>query len=78
MLDTQIAMVEADEGIAIVPSFGLPACRSRKVVMIRLTNPVVNLEFYQISNRSKKLTPGDDEFIASLRATLPDGSVVLV
>src|SRR5580704_14967467 len=33
LLDTQIAMVEADEGIAVIPSFGLPACRNRKVVM---------------------------------------------
>jgi len=28
-LDTQIAMVEAGEGIAVIPSFGLPACRNR-------------------------------------------------
>lgn len=68
LLDTQIAMVEADEGIAIIPSFGLPACRNRRVVMIRLTNPVVNLEFYQISNRGKKLTPGADEFTAFLKS----------
>jgi LysR family carnitine catabolism transcriptional activator len=67
LLDTQIAMVEADEGIAIIPSFGLPACRNRKVVMSRLINPVVNLEFYQISNRGKKLPPGADEFTAFLK-----------
>jgi len=30
LLDTQIALVEAEEGIAIIPSFGLPACRNRK------------------------------------------------
>jgi LysR family carnitine catabolism transcriptional activator len=68
LLDTQIAMVEADEGIAIIPSFGLPACRNRKVVMSRLINPVVNLEFYQISNRGKKLPPGADEFTAFLKS----------
>jgi DNA-binding transcriptional LysR family regulator len=68
LLDTQIAMVEADEGIAIIPSFGLPACRNRKVVMSRLINPVVNLEFFQISNRGKKLPPGADEFTAFLKA----------
>jgi hypothetical protein len=50
-LDTQIALVEAQEGIAIIPSFGLPACRNRRVVMSQLINPVVNLEFYQITNR---------------------------
>jgi LysR family carnitine catabolism transcriptional activator len=48
LLDTQIAMVEADEGIAIIPSFGLPACRNRRVVTSRLINPVVEVEFHQI------------------------------
>jgi LysR family transcriptional regulator, carnitine catabolism transcriptional activator len=42
-LDTMIAMVEAGEGIAIIPSFVLPACRNRKVVMSRLLiNPAVS------------------------------------
>jgi LysR family carnitine catabolism transcriptional activator len=67
LLDTQIALVEADEGIAIIPSFGLPACRNRKVAMSRLISPVVNLEFHQISNRGKKLPPGADEFAAFLK-----------
>jgi DNA-binding transcriptional LysR family regulator len=66
-LDTQIALVEADVGIAIIPSFGLPACRNRKVVMTRLINPVVNLEFYQISNRGKKLPAAADDFSAFLK-----------
>jgi LysR family transcriptional regulator, carnitine catabolism transcriptional activator len=67
LLDTQIALVEADEGIAIIPSFGLPVCRNRKVVMSRLINPIVNLEFYQISTRAKKLPPGTDEFTVFLK-----------
>jgi DNA-binding transcriptional LysR family regulator len=67
LLDTQIAMVEADEGIAIIPSFGIAACRDRKVVMSRLVNPVAEVEFHQISNRGKKLPPSADEFTAFLR-----------
>jgi DNA-binding transcriptional LysR family regulator len=62
-------MVEAgklDLGLGI-PSFGLPVCRNRKVVMSRLVNPVVHLEFDQISNRGKKLSPGADEFTAFLK-----------
>ena len=39
LLDTQIALVEANEGIAIIPSFGLPVARNRKVTMTQL-NPV--------------------------------------
>jgi hypothetical protein len=38
-LDTQIALVEAEEGIAIIPSFGVPACRNRKVTMSQLITP---------------------------------------
>jgi DNA-binding transcriptional LysR family regulator len=30
LLDTQIALVEAEEGIAIIPSFGMPACRNER------------------------------------------------
>lgn len=68
LLDTQIAMVEADEGIAIIPSFGLPACRNRRVVTSRLINPVVEVEFHQISNRGKKLPAGADEFSTFLKS----------
>jgi len=67
-LDTMIAMVEAGEGIAVIPSFVLPACRNRKVVMSRLINPVVNLDFCRISLRGKKLPPGADDFTSFLRA----------
>jgi LysR family transcriptional regulator, carnitine catabolism transcriptional activator len=35
-LDTQIAMVEAGEGVAIIPAFGLPVCRNRNVAITRL------------------------------------------
>jgi LysR family transcriptional regulator, carnitine catabolism transcriptional activator len=66
-LDTEIAMVEAGEGIAIVPSFVLPACRNRRVVMSRLINPVVNLDFSWISVRGKKLPPGAEEFTYFLK-----------
>ena len=70
LLDTQIALVEAEEGIAIIPSFGVLVCRNRKVVMSRLINPIVNLEFHQISTRAKKLPPGADEFTAFLKTYL--------
>ena len=68
LLDTQIAMVEADEGIAIIPSFGIAACRNRKIVMSRLINPVVEMNLHLISNRGKRLPPGADEFAAFLKS----------
>ena len=67
-LDTQIAMVEAGEGIGIIPSYVLPACRNRKVVLSRLINPVVNLDFSWISLRGKKLPSGADDFTAFLKS----------
>jgi DNA-binding transcriptional LysR family regulator len=57
LLDTQIAMVEAGEGIAVVPSYSLLASRNRRVVMSRLINPVAEVEFSLISYRGKKLAP---------------------
>ena len=67
LLDTQIGLVEADEGIAIIPSFGLPACRNRKVTMSELDEPAVTLDFSEISNRGKKLPAEAAEFSAFLK-----------
>lgn len=67
LLDTQIGLVEANEGIAIIPSFGLPACRNRKVTMSELIEPIVTLEFYEISHRGRKLPEEAKEFSAFLK-----------
>lgn len=66
-LDTQIAMVEAGEGVAVIPSFVLPACRNRKVVMSKLINPVVGVDFSRICLRGKKLPPGANDFTSFLQ-----------
>ena len=68
LLDTQIALVEAEEGIAIIPSFGMPACRNRKVVMSQLLNPIVRFDFHMISRRGRELPPGADEFTSFLKS----------
>jgi LysR family carnitine catabolism transcriptional activator len=67
-LNTQIAMVEAGEGVAIIPSYGLPACRDRKLVMSRLVNPVVPLDFSQIRRAGRKLPPVAEEFTSFLQS----------
>ena len=66
-LDTVIALVESGEGIAVVPSFALPIRRDRKVIFSQLTNPVVNLDFHQISNRGRKLPVGAADFTSFLK-----------
>lgn len=60
--------LESGEGSGIVPSWALAASRNRRVVMSRLINPVVNLDFYQISDRGKKLPPGTEEFTSFLQS----------
>jgi LysR family carnitine catabolism transcriptional activator len=55
LLETQVALVEANEGIAVIPSFGMLACRNRKVTMSELIDPFVNLNSYQITNRGSRM-----------------------
>jgi LysR family transcriptional regulator, carnitine catabolism transcriptional activator len=66
-LDTVVSMVEAGHGVGIVPSFALPVCQYRKVVMTRLVNPTVNIDFYQIRNRGRKLSEAADDFASFLQ-----------
>lgn len=67
LLDTQVGLVEADQGVAVIPSFGLLACRTRKVSMSELVDPVVTLEFYEISSRGRKQPAEASEFSAFLK-----------
>jgi LysR family carnitine catabolism transcriptional activator len=67
LLETQIALVEANEGIAVIPSFGMLACRNRKVTMSVLVDPVADLDFYQISNRGTRLSEDAKEFSGFLK-----------
>lgn len=67
-LNTQIAMVEAGQGVAIIPSYGLPACSSRKLVMSRLINPVVPLDFSQIRRGGRKLPAVAENFTTFLQS----------
>jgi len=66
-LSTQIALVEAGEGIAIIPSYGLLACRNGGIVNSRLINPAVQVDFHQIRPGGKKLLPAANEFTQFLK-----------
>jgi DNA-binding transcriptional LysR family regulator len=55
--ETQIAMVEAGAGSAVIPTFAIPACRERKVAMYPLIDPAVPIELSQIVSRGRKLRP---------------------
>jgi LysR family transcriptional regulator, carnitine catabolism transcriptional activator len=69
-LDTQIAMVEAGEGIAVIPSYGLPVGRNRRVTMSRLVGPKVTLDFHLIRNRGRKLPASAEDFTAFLQSNI--------
>lgn len=66
-LETVVAMVEAGQGIGIVPASALPLCRHRNVTMTRLVSPTVVADFYQIRNRGRKLSPAAEEFSSFLQ-----------
>jgi LysR family transcriptional regulator, carnitine catabolism transcriptional activator len=66
-LNTQLAMVGAGEGLAIVPSFALPECQKRGLQTSRLTDPVVHLDLCQIRKGGNTLPPVAEEFTSFLR-----------
>ena len=65
--ETQIAMVEAGAGSAVLPTFAVPACLGRRVALHPLTDPVVPIELYQIVSRGKKLPAAAEAFTRFLR-----------
>jgi DNA-binding transcriptional LysR family regulator len=65
-LETQIAMVGAGHGVAVIPSLGLPACRKRGVIAHRL-NPVVTVDYHLIQQRGRKPVPAAEEFAGFLQ-----------
>jgi len=67
-LNTQIGLVEAGEGVAIIPSYGLPFGRNRRIVMSRLVNPVVHLDFSQVRRGGKRLPQVAEEFTSFLQS----------
>ena len=67
-LNTQIAMVEAGQGVAVIPSYALPACRSRQLALSRLISPLVPLDFAQIRLAGRKLPPFVEDFTSFLQS----------
>jgi DNA-binding transcriptional LysR family regulator len=69
-LETQIAMVEVGAGIAVVPSYSVPACAKRKINLHTLGEPVVSANLYWVVNRARKLPEAAECFIAYLKEYL--------
>jgi DNA-binding transcriptional LysR family regulator len=71
-LETQIAVAEAGGGIAIVPSFVLPACKQRNVVITPLVDPVVALDLFMIQSRGRHLPPGTELFTDFVKRSISE------
>lgn len=70
--ETHIAMVAAGAGVAVLPSFCLPTCRERNVAMCPLADPVVPVDFYQVTSRGRKLPPGAEDFTEFLTSYIAE------
>lgn len=66
-LSTQIGMVEAGEGAAIIPSYWNIDRSNRGLRMSRLVNPVAYLDFCQIRRSGRRLPRVAEEFTAFLQ-----------
>jgi DNA-binding transcriptional LysR family regulator len=70
-LATQVSMVEAGFGAAVVPTFAVAACRRHRVRMDVLGQPQVRIGFYRISRRGVADTEASVAFDATLAHLLP-------
>ena len=70
-LATQISMVEAGFGAAVLPTFAVAACRRHRVRMDLLGEPRVKLGFYRISRRGATETDASAAFDQTLAHLLP-------
>jgi LysR family carnitine catabolism transcriptional activator len=66
-LSTQIGLVEAGEGVAVIPSYWNIDRRDRRLRMSRLVKPSVQLEFCQIRRSGRELPAIADTFTTFLQ-----------
>ena len=65
---TMLAMVEAGFGEAILPSFIARACQRFQVNMSLLVDPVVSVDFSQITKKGRSLAAGTEALAAAIGA----------
>lgn len=70
-LSTQISMVEAGFGTAVMPTFAVAACRRHHVQIDVLATPQVKLGFYRVSRRGAAETDVIQTFDEALAQHLP-------
>jgi DNA-binding transcriptional LysR family regulator len=70
--ETQIAMVAAGAGAAVIPTFAIPACRGRNVTMRPLVDPAIPIELSQLVSRGRKLRPEVGGFAEFLKGYIEE------
>jgi DNA-binding transcriptional LysR family regulator len=70
LLETQLAMVEAGAGVAVMPTLAVSSCRKRKVRIHALADPVVSGSLDWIASRGRPLPLAADSFSAFLKQFL--------
>ncbi|HET7766441.1 MAG TPA: LysR family transcriptional regulator [Burkholderiales bacterium] len=71
-LETQIAMVEAGAGMAVIPAFAAPACARRRVVLHPIVDPAVTSDLYSIASFARKPSRAAHGFTAFLKSYFSD------
>jgi len=74
-LATQISMVEAGFGHAVMPTFAVAACKRHHVRIDTLGSPQVKLGFYRVSRRGVAETEAMKAFDTALAQHLPSMSI---
>lgn len=77
-LETQVAMVEAGAGVAVVPTLAVPTCLKRKIAMHALMEPVVSGHLYSIVKRGRQLPAAASAFSALLKEFLSEMQLPLL
>jgi DNA-binding transcriptional LysR family regulator len=73
-LATQISMVEAGFGQAVMPTFAVAACRRHRVQMEVLGSPQLKLGFYRVARRGAAETEAMQAFDEAIAQHLPSMS----
>lgn len=69
-VQTVLAMVEAGQGSAILPSFVVPATARYRVVLTQLARPVAYLDYYLITKKGRLSSPLVAVFSSCIREVL--------
>ena len=66
-INTTLSFVEADLGVAVLPSYVLALRDNRSIVAVGLISPTITREISIITRRNRSITPAAQKFISIIR-----------